>query len=462
MYRTMNRRQVVRTGVAAGALALGSGRLVRSFAQDATPGSITIPDNGVDLPTDDITFRWIDSGDLKALFYNEFHAAYQEAHPNIDDPVRSPPLDRDQPDRADRCPERRCPRHLRDAAGHVPSAQAVAEGWVAPLDDIIPNFAEWKGRFPLGSFMDGVHVFDGKTYTFPQTSSKRYWTMTFYNTAIMEQAGYDLASERLTWDQYREAAREGDRARRRASTTASSSAASRPTASRTFVRNLGRMAGASAGGRADSRISTGAPVNSSTPATNTWPRSNCCSGLNADGSIFPGSMSLNDAEAWSQFPQGVAGMILEGPWDIPQWQRENPDFQFGVASQPIPNGDVNAPDDIRGNRLQPALGLRQKRLQAGRRRHVRLHRQCRRPGGDHGRDRWQPPRDAPGSGRDRPGVGRTRSYRQRRPRPLRRADAARPDGAGAQPGSGGGGDRAPALDTRSRHAGAGHHDRPGL
>jgi multiple sugar transport system substrate-binding protein len=66
-------------------------------------------------------------------------------------------------------------------------------------------------------------------------------------------------------------------------------------------------------------------------------------GLQADGSIFPGSMSLNDAEAWSQFPQGIAGMLLEGPWVIPQWQRENPDFQFGLASQPVPNGGTAVP-----------------------------------------------------------------------------------------------------------------------
>src|SRR5690606_6530839 len=89
----------------------------------------------------------------------------------------------------------------------VEAAQAVAEGWVAPLDDIIPNFEEWKARFPVGSFMDGVHVFDGLTYTFPQTSSKRYATMLFANADIMEQAGYDLATQRLTWDEYREAAR---------------------------------------------------------------------------------------------------------------------------------------------------------------------------------------------------------------------------------------------------------------
>lgn len=55
----------------------------------------------------------------------------------------------------------------------IPSAQSVSEGWVAPLHVIIPDFAAWKDRFPLGSFMDGVHIFDGLTYTSPQTSSKR-------------------------------------------------------------------------------------------------------------------------------------------------------------------------------------------------------------------------------------------------------------------------------------------------
>jgi multiple sugar transport system substrate-binding protein len=36
-------------------------------------------------------------------------------------------------------------------------------------------------------------------------------------------------------------------------------------------------------------------------------------------------------------------MILEGPWVIPQWQRENPDFRFGLASQPVPNGETVLP-----------------------------------------------------------------------------------------------------------------------
>src|SRR5690606_10419087 len=65
--------------------------------------------------------------------------------------------------------------------------------------------------------------------------------------------------------------------------------------------------------------------------------------INDDGSIFPGSMSLSEAEARAQFPQGVAGMILEGPWNIPQWQTDHPDFSFGLVSQPVPNSGEALP-----------------------------------------------------------------------------------------------------------------------
>jgi multiple sugar transport system substrate-binding protein len=39
-------------------------------------------------------------------------------------------------------------------------------------------------------------------------------------------------------------------------------------------------------------------------------------------------------------PQGVAGLILQGPWNIPQWERENPDFDFGISRTPAPEGST--------------------------------------------------------------------------------------------------------------------------
>lgn len=344
MTQQIDRRTLLQTTAAGAAgLSLGvlGGRGRQAVAQTPEPGTIVIPDSGVAIPEGEVTFRWVDSGDLKALFYNELHAAYTLAHPNVTIQYDALPYT----DIAQIVPLGIQGGNAHDIFAlpiEVPAGQAVSEGWVAPLDDIIPNFAEWKGRFPLGSFMDGVHVFDGKTYTFPQTSSKRYWTMMFYNPGYMQAAGYDPESSRLTWDQYRDAAKKiteagqgqyygvmfgGQQADRLGD----------------FVRNLARMAGAPAGGAfgyADIDWRTGEFVYTSDAYAAAI---ELLRGLQADGSIFPGSMSLNANQAWSQFPQGVAGMLLEGPWVIPQWQRDNPEFQFGLASQPVPNSGEAIP-----------------------------------------------------------------------------------------------------------------------
>nr|MBA2276512.1 extracellular solute-binding protein [Chloroflexia bacterium] len=144
--------------------------------------TITIPEPVAQLPAENLTFRWIDSGDLKALFFEQYFEAYQQAHPNIT--VQYDPLPWTEISRI-------VPLGVQNGDAHdvfqippeIPTAQAVAEGWVAPLDDIVPNFAAWKEQFPFGSFVDGVHVFNGKTYTFPITSDRRYSTLLLYNQA---------------------------------------------------------------------------------------------------------------------------------------------------------------------------------------------------------------------------------------------------------------------------------------
>ncbi|MEJ7837282.1 MAG: extracellular solute-binding protein [Thermomicrobiales bacterium] len=344
MDRKLNRRHLIQTTAAAGATAslfASHQALVKAQTPPPPVGSIVIPDSGAAIPGDDITFRWIDSGDLKALFYNEFHAAYTAKYPNIQ--IQYDALPWAEIDQI-------VPLGVQSGDAHdifalpmaIPASQAVAEGWVAPLDDIVPNFADWKSRFPLGSFMDGVHVFDGLTYTFPQTSNKRYWTMNFYNSDYLEQAGFDLEREPLTFDQYREAARKVTEQGAGEYYGVIFGGGS-PGRLGDFIRNFGRMAGASAGsgvGFSDIDWRTGEFQYTSEEYLAAI---DLLLGLNADGSIFPGSVSLNDAEAWSRFPQGVAGMILEGPWVIPQWQREAPDFRFGLASQPVPNGGTMVP-----------------------------------------------------------------------------------------------------------------------
>ncbi len=203
------RRDALRLAGGAGAAAMFANSrqsgVVAAAAQDAS-GQITIPDSGAQLPTEEVTFRWIDSGDLKAIYYNQLFAAYQQKHPNIT--IQYDPLPWAEIGQI-------VPLGVQNGEAHdvfampmeIPAAQAVRDGWVAPLDDIIPNFAAWKERFPIGSFLDGVHVFNGKTYTFPVTSDKRYGTLTLYNPTYLQQAGYDFEAKPPTWDDFRNAAK---------------------------------------------------------------------------------------------------------------------------------------------------------------------------------------------------------------------------------------------------------------
>ena len=88
MSRKLNRRRLVQAGTAAGAIALTGTHPAWIAAQEAspTPGEIVIPDNGVALPTDDITFRWIDSGDQKAVFYRAPGGIEVLEYANVPDP----------------------------------------------------------------------------------------------------------------------------------------------------------------------------------------------------------------------------------------------------------------------------------------------------------------------------------------------------------------------------------------
>jgi len=354
MSHNISRRSLVKksaAGAAAASIAALGARGIRPAAAQvatpeatpavANPGEIVIPEPQVELPTDDVTFRWIDSGDLKALFYKPFFEAYQEAHSNIT--IQYDPLPWEEINRI-------VPLGVQNGDAHdvfakpqdIPGGQMVAEGWVAPLDDIVPNFEEWKSRFPYGTFIEGVHIFNGKTYVYPLTSSKRYWTMTFYNTELVQNAGYDLENERMTWDQYREAARKITEQGQGQFYGVIFGAKSTGRLS-TFVRNLGRQAGAPGGGSLGFEDIDWRTGEFQYTSDQYLAAIDLLLALKADGSIFPGSLSLSEAQARAQFPQGIAGMLLEGPWNIPQWQTDSPDFNFGLASQPIPNDGESTP-----------------------------------------------------------------------------------------------------------------------
>ena len=331
----LSRRQFMKTMAAAGAglSALGTG-LSSIFAQDDV---ITIMESAAMLPTDDTTFRWVDSGDQKAVFWRAFFEKYQEAYPNITIQYDALPWNEIA---------QVVPLGVRNETAHdvfqrplsTTLAQIVNEGWVAPLDDIIPDFEAWKARFPAGVFVEGVTGFEGKTYAFPMTSNKRYGHHLLYNVDYMEEAGFDPQSEVMSADKFVELARVmtengggryfgfiigGNQVNRWGN----------------IVQGFAHMAGAVRMnvGNFDVDMRTG-----EIPYTDPLFREgiDVLLRLRDDGSVFPGTLSINAPEARARMPQGAAGMILQGPWNIPIWSRENPDFNFDIAGQPLLNPDA--------------------------------------------------------------------------------------------------------------------------
>ena len=88
----------------------------------------------------------------------------------------------------------------------ITSAQAYSEGWLQPYDGLLDDLEEVKAGYPAGTFVEGINVFDGKTYCLPHSTSKRTSTMTLYNQGYLEEAGYDPSANIMTWDDFRDAA----------------------------------------------------------------------------------------------------------------------------------------------------------------------------------------------------------------------------------------------------------------
>ena len=327
--KSLSRRDFLKTASLGSLGAILAAQGLPLAAQDAL---INIVSSGADITSDPVTFRWVDSGDQKAVFWNAYFEAYMEAHPNVNIQYDALPWNEIA---------QVVPLGVRNGTAHdvfqiplaVSLAQAVNEGWVAALDDIVPDFEGWKASFPGGVFVEGITGFNGKTYAFPATSNKRYGTHLLYNVDYLEEAGVDPQAGPLSADEFVAAAKtvtENGKGRYFGFIMGGNQV-NRWGA---IVREFARMAGAKSMGvgNFDVDLSTG-----ELPYTNPLylEAIDVLLRLRDDGSVFPGTLSMNAPEARARMPQGAAGMILQGPWNIPIWLRENPDFNFDIAGQPL-------------------------------------------------------------------------------------------------------------------------------
>ncbi len=302
----------------------------------ASTAMITLPNTGAKISADKATFRWTDSGDSKAIFFKQWFAKFQGAHPNITMQYDGLPWTEIEKVVTLGVQNGNAPDVFQVPLS-VPTFQAVQQGWVMPLEEIVPNFAQWKAAFPPNSFFEGINVFNGKTYTFPRSTSKRTSNQLFFNRELMQRAGYDPAAKRFTWNEFRAAAKKlteqgagkyfglitgGNQANRWADT----------------VRGFAQIAGAPSSGDFDLRTGEFAYTSDQIVAAIELLLS-----LKSDGSVFPGSLTINEAEARARTAQGNAGMIFAGEFASPLWLRDNPGFDFDVAQAPAPNTGTPLP-----------------------------------------------------------------------------------------------------------------------
>lgn len=341
---SLSRRQVLTLAAGAGlstALTACGVRTTGGGSTQITPAShIHIPKSGANLPRGNVSFNWLDNGEgLRALFEKPFFKAYQKAHPNINvtyDGTTWERIDQVLPlaVKNDTAPD------VFVTPNNVPTQTAVEQGWVAPIEDVVPDFAAWKAKYPGDAFVPGVHTFNGKVYTWPYASNKRYGQLLFYDEEYLKAAGYDPTSKPLTWDEFRTAAKKVTQRGKGAYYGFMGPGASLGSISLTLAQVAGLPGGdgsAAGGGNSGFDAFDWKTGRYTYDDPRVLAAIELLLAIKSDGSFFPGSMSLTQTPARARMPQRVAGMIFDGPWDIPAWPAVDPSYKFGIGMPPIPN-----------------------------------------------------------------------------------------------------------------------------
>ncbi|MBF8185262.1 carbohydrate ABC transporter substrate-binding protein [Nonomuraea sp. K274] len=199
----------------------------------------------------------------------------------------------------------------------APVRQLIKDGWVAPLELSDATMARLKD-----SLYEGIHMVDGKVYSWPIYDYHQYMTANWFNTEMVAKAGLDPDAPPATYDAFRAAA----------SAVQKSSGGE----AHGFVWCIGMplrlgfevdklaQAGGFEGG-AGLLYRTGEYAYHAAPYVNAI---EFLVSLRRDGLIAPGSNSWADDVARARWAVGAAGYYFSGPWTagetlllMPRWSR---------------------------------------------------------------------------------------------------------------------------------------------
>ncbi|MFD2081726.1 multiple sugar transport system substrate-binding protein [Actinopolymorpha cephalotaxi] len=297
-------------------------------SKGSNPKAIRFPDLKGKLPTGDVTFRWVDSGDLKSVWERSVLDAFTAKHANV-----RTQYDGNGWDNVNQV----VPLGIRNKSApdvfalpqDVPPQVAINEGWVRPIDDLIPDFDTWRSRFGSDVLVPGVSIFNDRVYSWPIASNRRLERMSIFDTAVMRAAGYDDPGKQIrTWDDL--------------------------TVALTKVRKTGKV-GLMAGGDGLGGIVgylaltagwTALPANGMDLRTGQYAYTadefmaayELFDKLVTDKLVVSGFVTMLEKDARAQMTAGKSGMIFNGPWDIPAWKKAAPQWKYDIASLPSQDG----------------------------------------------------------------------------------------------------------------------------
>lgn len=322
-FSDLSRRRFLGTAAAFGSMTLAAPALAQA-------GGYNVPTG---LPAPNGPIRWLDSGGQKGIFHARHLVAYAQAA-GVEAVYDGLPWQEIGTILPLGIRNGSAPDTFNLPFGMEPSV-ALTEGWIQPFEDFIPDFAAWKTAFPAGSFVEGINVFGGRAYGFPYSTERRFNNALLFNQDLMNEVGYDnIGPDRaLTFDEMRDAAAKisakgvpgfiiGGRQAPRWSGIATM---------------LAQRSGATIGynGLLEGLdLRTGEYVFGGDAYVNGV---ELLLAMNADGSVFPGVLSIIAPQAREFISQGMAGMIIQGPWNIPGWEDNAPGFNFGVSPGPAPD-----------------------------------------------------------------------------------------------------------------------------
>ncbi len=330
----LSRRKLLQLmGVSGGGLVLAACGATSGNASQAqqklNSTKFDIPSASGNFPTSPVKLRWVDSGDQKAVFFDAFFPALQKKFSNVSVSYDGTSWNTIQQELSLGLRNGTAP-NVMQLPPLVTPGEAVQNGWLAALDDFVPNWPKVKAAFPPGTFAAGITDFSGKTYGYPWTSNQRMGTGLLYNTTYLKQAGYD-GSKVLSWTEFRKAAKK--------------------VTTQGGGKYYGIILGIAQHGVISGWVNTLAQMAGGLGALNGVPfdwktgtyqltsdinqeATELLLSMKSDGSIFPDSISYDNPHARGAFPDGVAAMQLQGPWNIPEYLKDNPGFKFGFNLPP--------------------------------------------------------------------------------------------------------------------------------